>query len=61
MNPKTGSQIAFISGRTGHPQLWLMNIDGSDADMLTTGDGDVCESFLAPGRAVDRLLLDSRL
>ena len=28
-NPKTGAQIAFISDRTGLPQLYIMNSDGS--------------------------------
>ena len=48
VNPKTGSQIAFISGRTGHPQLWLMNIDGGGAEMLTTGEGDVSNPAWSP-------------
>jgi TolB protein len=29
------SRIAFISDRTGHSELWLMNWDGSDARQLT--------------------------
>jgi TolB protein len=41
VNPKTGHDILFISGRSGHQQLWRMNIDGGDAEMLTTGEGDV--------------------
>jgi TolB protein len=41
VNPKTGSEIVFISGRSGHQQLWRMNTDGSDLEMLTTGEGDV--------------------
>ncbi len=61
VNPKTGSQIAYISGRTGHPQLWLMGIDGGNAEMLTTGEGEVANPCLEPEWAVDRVFLDSRL
>ena len=48
VNPKTGSQIAYISGRTGHPQLWLMGIDGGNAEMLTTGEGEVSNPSWRP-------------
>lgn len=48
VNPKTGNDIVFISGRTGHPQLWKMNIDGSNAEMLTTGEGDVSNPSWRP-------------
>jgi Tol biopolymer transport system component len=30
-----GSEIAFISARTGVPQVWVMNADGSDPVQLT--------------------------
>ena len=36
-NPKTGAQIGFISGRTGLPQLYIMNTDGSSVQRLTDG------------------------
>ena len=36
-NPKTGAQIAFISGRTGLPQLYIMNSDGSGVQQMTDG------------------------
>ncbi len=36
-NPKTGAQIAFISGRTGLPQLYIMNSDGTGVQLLTNG------------------------
>jgi TolB protein len=41
VNPKTGSDVLFISGRSGHQQLWRMNMEGGDLEMLTTGEGDV--------------------
>jgi TolB protein len=36
-NPRTGSQIAFISAVTGLPQLYIMNADGSGVQRLTDG------------------------
>ena len=36
-NPKTGAQIAFVSDRTGLPQLYIMNSDGSSVQRLTDG------------------------
>jgi TolB protein len=36
-NPKTGAQIAFISDRTGLPQLYIMNSDGSGIQPMTDG------------------------
>ncbi len=36
-NPKTGAQIAFISDRTGLPQLYIMNSDGSSVQQMTDG------------------------
>lgn len=29
------SRLAFVSNRTGHPELWMMNWDGSDPTQLT--------------------------
>ena len=34
-NPRTGGQIAWISGRTGLPQLYIMESDGSSVQRLT--------------------------
>ncbi|MBV8841209.1 MAG: PD40 domain-containing protein [Bryobacterales bacterium] len=48
VNPRTGSEVLFISGRSGHQQLWRMNIDGSDPEMLTTGEGDVANPSWRP-------------
>ena len=49
VNPKNGNEILFISGRSGHQQLWRMNLDGSGAEMLTTGEGDVANPSWGPG------------
>jgi len=40
VNPKTGTEIAFVSTRGGQPQLYRMNIDGTDVSRLTTGEGE---------------------
>ena len=48
VNPKTGADMVFISGRTGHPQLWKMNVDGGGAEMLTSGEGDVANPSWRP-------------
>jgi TolB protein len=48
VNPKTGSDLLFISGRSGHQQLWRMNLDGTDKEMLTTGEGDVANPSWSP-------------
>lgn len=34
-NPKTNAQIAWISGRTGLPQLYIMDADGSNVQRMT--------------------------
>lgn len=40
VNPKTGADILFVSGRRGTPQIYKMNIDGANAEMLTSGEGE---------------------
>ncbi|MBL8239431.1 MAG: PD40 domain-containing protein [Bryobacterales bacterium] len=40
INPKTGTEIVFVSGRGGaSPQVYRMNSDGADVQRLTTGEG----------------------
>jgi TolB protein len=48
VNPKTGSDLLYISGRSGHQQLWRMNLDGTDREMLTSGEGDVANPSWSP-------------
>ena len=36
-NPKTGTQIAWISGRTGLPQVYTMDSDGTGVQRMTDG------------------------
>src|SRR5208282_257321 len=37
-NPKTGQQVAFVSGRGGLPQLFLMNADGTSVEKVDLPD-----------------------
>jgi TolB protein len=48
VNPKTGADMVFISGRGGAQQLWHMNLDGADLGLLTTGEGDVANPSWRP-------------
>jgi TolB protein len=47
-NPKTGADIVFTSGRGGTPQIYRMNIDGTDVSRLTTGEGDAVNPAWSP-------------
>jgi len=40
VNPKTGSEIVFVSGRSGPQQIYKMNMDGADVERLTPGNGE---------------------
>jgi TolB protein len=48
VNPKTGRDVLFISGRSGIEQLWRMTIDGGDAEMVTNGEGYVANPSWHP-------------
>jgi TolB protein len=37
-NPKTGRQVAFVSGRGGLPQLYVMNADGTNSEKVDLPD-----------------------
>jgi TolB protein len=53
VNPRNPSEVLFISGRNGRPQLYRMNADGSAIAMITTGDGEVANPAWSPdGRKV---------
>jgi TolB protein len=40
INPKTGNEIIFTSGRSGPPQIYKMTSEGTDIERLTSGEGD---------------------
>jgi TolB protein len=40
VNPKTGAEIVFTSGRSGPQQVYRMNMDGADVERLTPGIGE---------------------
>lgn len=48
INPKTGADMVFISGRGGRPQLWKMNLNGTGLERLTDGTGDVSNPAWSP-------------
>jgi TolB protein len=40
VNPKTGRDIVFVSGRSGPQQIYRMSIDGTGVQRLTPGEGE---------------------
>jgi len=40
VNPKTGADVVFASGRSGPEQIYKMNIDGGDVERLSDGTGE---------------------
>lgn len=48
VNPKTGSEVVFVSGRSGPPQIYRMNIDGVDVQRLTSGEGEAVNPSWSP-------------
>ena len=48
-NPKTGAQIAFVSGRTGLPQIYTMETDGTNLQRMTEGGYAVSPSWSPNG------------
>ncbi|HWC95445.1 MAG TPA: hypothetical protein VG456_01815 [Candidatus Sulfopaludibacter sp.] len=48
MNPKTGADIVFSSGRSGPEQIYKMNMDGGDLERLTDGTGEASNASWHP-------------
>lgn len=48
VNPKTGAEVVFVSGRSGPQQIYKMNIDGADIVRLTTGEGEAANPAWHP-------------
>jgi TolB protein len=40
VNPKTGAELLFVSGRGGPQQIYRMSLEGADPLRLTTGEGE---------------------
>ena len=49
-NPKTNGQIAWVSGRSGLPQIWMMNSDGTNPQRLTDEGYAVSPSWSPNGQ-----------
>lgn len=48
VNPKTGNDVVFISGRGGKAQLYKMSIDGTEIERLTDGRGEAANPAWHP-------------
>src|ERR1035438_4436264 len=48
VNPKTGNDIVFSSGRSGPQQVYRMSMDGSDLERLTPGIGEASNASWHP-------------
>jgi TolB protein len=48
VNPRTGADIVFSSGRSGPEQIYKMNMDGGDVERLTDGTGEAANPFWHP-------------
>ncbi len=48
MNPKNPNLIAFVSGRSGTPQIYTMNAEGGDVTRVTNGVGEAYNPSWAP-------------
>jgi TolB protein len=52
VNPKTGYDIVFVSGRSGPQQIYRMNMDGGDIERLTDGTGEASNPAWHPNGQV---------
>ena len=48
-NPRTSNQIAFVSGRTGEPQIYIMDQDGANVQRMTDGGYAISPSWSPNG------------
>ena len=48
INPKTGTDIVDVSGRSGLPQIYKMNIEGADVQRLSAGTGEATNPAWSP-------------
>ena len=48
-NPRTGTQLAFVSGRTGEPQIYVMDQDGANVQRMTDSGYAISPSWSSNG------------
>jgi TolB protein len=48
-NPRTNAQLAFVGGRTGEPQIYTMDQDGSNVQRITDSGYAVSPSWAPNG------------
>jgi len=48
INPKTGTDLVDVSGRSGLPQVYRMNIEGADVQRLSAGTGEATNPAWSP-------------
>jgi TolB protein len=48
INPKTGTDMVDVSGRSGLPQVYKMNIEGTDVERLSAGTGEATNPSWSP-------------
>ena len=48
INPKTGTDMVDVSGRSGLPQVYKMNIEGADVQRLSAGTGEATNPSWSP-------------
>ena len=49
-NPRTNAQIAWVSGRTGEPQIYTMDQDGANIQRMTDGGYAISPSWSPNGQ-----------
>jgi len=48
-NPRTGAQLAFVSGRTGEPQIYVMDQDGANVQRIDDSGYAISPSWSSNG------------
>jgi TolB protein len=48
INPKTGADLVDVSGRSGLPQVYHMNLEGADVQRLSAGTGEATNPAWSP-------------
>jgi len=51
INPQTGNDLVDVSGRSGLPQIYRMNIEGADVQRLSAGTGEATNPSWSPDGA----------